>query len=76
MQDVAKFPGLIRRGSKYSLRTYVPKDLVEVFDGRREFVTALGAADLAEATTRATTNAAAYVSADRQEHACRGSRVR
>ena len=56
---MAKFPGLIRRGSTYSLRTYVPKDLTAAY-GTKEFVTALGTADPAEANKRAKIKAAEF----------------
>ena len=62
MGDVAKFPGLIRRGSTYSLRTCVPKKLIPSY-GRREIVTALGTADPAEAVRRAKVKAAEFASA-------------
>ena len=35
MNDVAKYPGLMRRGTRWYLRVKVPEDIVEAM-GRRE----------------------------------------
>ena len=57
---MAKFPGLTKRGGRYVLRTFVPKDIIQSF-GKREIVTALGTADVNEAVKRAKTKAADFV---------------
>ncbi len=57
---MAKIPGLIKRGGRYSLRTYVPKDIVQSY-GKREVWTALETADAGEANRRAKLKAAEFV---------------
>lgn len=49
MKDVAKIPGLYRRGNKWYLRIVVPKDLVDACEGRAEIRQSLGTSDHAEA---------------------------
>lgn len=57
---MAKIPGLIKRGGRYSLRTHVPQDIIQSF-GKREIVTALGTSEHGEATKRAKLKTAEFV---------------
>ena len=59
MTGVAKFPGLFRRGGRYSLRMIVPKDLMQSY-GRAEISRALGTSDANEAKRRARSKSAEY----------------
>jgi hypothetical protein len=49
--DVAKHPGLMRRGARYYIRVRIPLDLVETI-GRSEIWKSLGTADHREAVRR------------------------
>ena len=60
MADVAKITGLTRRGGTYSLRTFVPKDIVESL-GKREIVSALGTSNKAKAEKLAKLKTAEHV---------------
>ncbi len=51
MKEVAKYPGLALRGSKWELRVAVPKDLVETIS-KCEICNSFGTGSYAEARRR------------------------
>ena len=59
---MAKIPGLVKRGSKFSLRTFVPKDIVQSY-GKLEVWSTLGTSDPREACKLAKLKAADMVRA-------------